>query len=212
MAETFDFHSKEYETWALRLAYSCKSIAERYDFSGTLLELACGTGAFGRELHEHQMKNGAGKLSTIVGNDISPGMVRNNPRPEVYKEVIIGPLQEVIMDTNEHFDHIACMSAFCFLDEVTLSAVLVRMFQVARSSVTFTVEEIPESYNPAMKQTYNVVSNNHLQVVEGFGVPRGWRLAYRKRDDGWKSPTTGIQVAVTIFRFEALQPVTLPVT
>ena len=189
-----------------------KSAIEGFDFSGTLLELASGTGAFGCELHDHQMKNEAGKLSTIVGNDISPGMVRNNPRPEVYKEVIIGPLQEVIMDTNEHFDHIACMSAFCFLDEVTLSAVLVRMFQVARSSVTFTVEEIPESYNPAMKQTYNVISNNHLQVVEGFGVPRGWRLAYRKRDDGWKSPTTGIQVAVTIFRFEALQPVTLPVT
>ena len=139
-------------------------------------------------------------------------MVRNNPRPEVYKEVVIGPLQEVIMDTNEHFDHIACLSALQYVDEVTLSAVLARMFQLARSSITFTVDEIPESYNSALKQTC-MRANNHLQVVEGFGVPRGWRLAHRKQDpNGWKSPNTGIVVAVTIFRFEALQPVNVPVT
>lgn len=118
------------------------------------------------------------------------------------------------MDTTEHFDHIVCMSGFQYLDGVTMSAVLVRMFQLARSSLTFTVDEIPESYNAALNQEIECMRcHNNLQVVEGFGVPRGWRLASRKHDpNGWKSAKVGIVVPFTVFRFEALQPVTVSVT
>ena len=214
LADVFDSFSAVYLTAVVELPRLSKSVVKRFDFSGTIFELASGTGTFGCELHEHQKKHGAGKLSTIVGNDISPGMVRNNPRPKVYKEVIMGPLQEVIMDTNEHFDHIVCLSALQYLDGVTLSAVLVRMFQLARSSLTFTVDEIPECYNSACKQEFECMRcHNNMQVVEGFGVPRRWRLAHRKQyPNGWKSANTGIVVAFTLFRFEALQPVIVSVT
>lgn len=180
-------------------------LVKSYDFSGTVLDLGCGTGAVGRKLYIHQKEHNLSP-SRVVGIDISQGMVDQNPIPASYAEYRIAPVQELIMNLTEQFDHIVSHSTFLFLDEITLSAVLARMFQVARKSITFTVDEVPEAFSEAIQQHVDVRVWNNLAHVEGFGVPRGWRVAYRNRRFGWKSPHTGVDVYVTSFRFEALKP------
>lgn len=209
VAKVFDSFSTTYESYLGTMASNYEFLIADYDYSGTMFELGSGTGKFSRMLHEHQRKRKDGiELSTIVGNDVSEQMVQKNPIPETYKEVKIGPLQDVIMDTTTSFDHVVCVSTLQYLDEVEMCAVLVRMFQLAQKSVTISVDEIPDSHNEAwVKAGFPFLQvKNHLQLVEGFGVPRGWRVGRRVRKFGWTSPNTGHNVDTVLFRFEALPP------
>ena len=209
VAATFDKFSDGYDDSMAKnsqLYHLLKYLITTFDYSGTVLDLACGTGIFARKLFEHQKAHSLSP-STIVGNDISKGMVDKNPNPAAYKEYRIGLLQQVIMDTTEQFDHIVCITSLQYLDEATLSAVLARMFFVAQKSVTITIDEVPEAYNESLekKGLKHMVVRNHIPQLNSFGVPRGWRVACRRREFAWTSPHTGHDVYITTFRFEALK-------
>lgn len=211
VAATFDDFSSTYDSAFMiqgaAFEQSTDALVMAHDFSGSVLDLGCGTGLFGRKLYKHQKQHGI-NLSRIVGNDISYQMVEKNPIPESYKEYKMGPLQDVVMNLTESFDHIVSRSAFQYLDEVTLSAVLARIFLVARKSVTFTIDEIPELQNEMLEKASmkHMQAKNHVAQVDGFGVPRGWRVASRQRAYAWTSPSTNTDVFVTTYRFEALKP------
>lgn len=211
VAATFDDFSSTYDSAFMiqgaAFEQSTDALVMAHDFSGSVLDLGCGTGLFGRKLYKHQKQHGI-NLSRIVGNDISYQMVEKNPIPESYKEYKMGPLQDVVMNLTESFDHIVSRSAFQYLDEVTLSAVLARIFLVARKSVTFTIDEIPELQNEMLEKASmkHMQAKNHVALVDGFGVPRGWRVASRQRAYAWTSPSTNTDVFVTTYRFEALKP------
>ncbi|KAG0623732.1 hypothetical protein M758_3G197300 [Ceratodon purpureus] len=210
VAATFDNFSPTYDSQAKRhskIEQATESLVTAHDFSGSVLDLGCGTGVFGRKLYMHQKQHGMSP-SSVVGNDISHGMVEKNPIPESYQGYKMGPLQDVVMNLTESFDHIVSLSTFQYLDEVTLSAVLARIFLVARKSVTFTIDEIPELQNELLEKASlkHMQARNHIAQVEAFGVPRGWRVAARERAFGWTSPSTNTNVFVTTFRFEALKP------
>jgi D-ala D-ala ligase C-terminus/Methyltransferase domain len=66
--------------------------AANFDFSGTVLDLACGTGVFGCILHDR------GISAEVTGVDISRGMVEAPDIKNHYKRPIrIGPMEELIM-------------------------------------------------------------------------------------------------------------------
>ena len=66
--------------------------AANFDFSGTVLDLACGTGMFGCILHDR------GISAEVTGVDISKGMVETLNIKNHYKYPIqIGPMEELIM-------------------------------------------------------------------------------------------------------------------
>ncbi|KAH7907219.1 hypothetical protein BJ138DRAFT_524951 [Hygrophoropsis aurantiaca] len=175
------------------------SIASECDLSGSVLDLGCGTGIFGRILHEVQPE----KTSLLTGVDISPAMLANPNVHAHYDTVLLSSMQEAAM-TLEDFDHVVVFGCLHFLDPTIFSAVLSRLFFVARRSITISVEDIPERYNDHLQKIgYGVMySWNHTMAIRDFGVPKNWRITYDRRLDAWESPKTGDKVIATILRYE----------
>ncbi|KAM5349473.1 hypothetical protein ACJ41O_005978 [Fusarium nematophilum] len=181
-------------------------LLSKFDFGGTLLDIACGTGLFGRLIRASQQAMPSESLpARHVGLDISPEMARLT-KEAGYDHVFVGPVQEVLPTITESFDHIMCYQAIHFVSTFEVSLVLSRCFQLAKKSVTIGVDEIPDAYNEAIKRLpppANVMTSiNHIQEVRDFGVPRGWKLALEEQVFGWTSPNTNVEVNTTLFHFE----------
>ncbi|KAH7929947.1 glutathione synthetase ATP-binding domain-like protein [Leucogyrophana mollusca] len=175
------------------------TVASECNMSGSVLDLGCGTGIFGRVLHEVKPE----QVSVLTGVDISPAMLASPTIRAHYSTVLVSPMQEAAM-TLEDFDHVVVFGCLHFLDPTIFSAVLSRLFFVARRSITISVEDIPERYNDHLRKIgYGVMySWNHTKAVRDFGVPQNWRVAYDQRFDAWDSPKTGDKVFATILRYE----------
>lgn len=79
-------------SWELtNMANVVKLLAANYDFTGTVLDVACGDGAVGEVLHDH------GNQAEITGIEISKGMLQAPSIKQHYKDVRIGAMQELIM-------------------------------------------------------------------------------------------------------------------
>jgi len=175
-----------------------KYFAANFDFSGTVLDLACGTGIFGCILHDH------GISAEITGVDISKGMVETLNIKNHYKHPIrIGTMEELIMGAGE-FDHIVCWGALHFLEAVHLNAVLARMFMLARKSITFEIDDISQEYIDDLKTNHGFSNINNVEAMEEFGTPKGWRKVYHEREYIYKSPATNIDVSGYAMRFERI--------
>ncbi|KAF7585379.1 hypothetical protein BBP40_011042 [Aspergillus hancockii] len=185
-------------------------MSREHDFSGTVLDLACGNGEFGAILHD------SGVSATISGIDISEGMTRSSYIQDHYeKPLLIGPMDELIMasvletearsplSVND-FDHVVCFAAFQFLDPVHLTACLARMFMVARKSVTAIHEDLSEAYIENMKQRNGALCTNfnHVSTLENFGVPKGWKQVLQERLPLYDNPALGETVFGFAIRFE----------
>lgn len=184
-------------------------ILSKFDLSGSLLDLGCGTGIFGRLirakynnlLKSDSASNGAARH---VGIDLSPEMARASKKAG-YDQVLLGSIQEVLPNISERFDHISSYMAIHFVSSFELSLVLSRCFQIANKSVTIGVDEIPDKYNEVIRARKSIdlmTSINHLQEMRDFGVPIGWKLALEERYFSWKSPSTGVDVYTTLFHYQ----------
>ncbi|GIJ89500.1 hypothetical protein Asppvi_008442 [Aspergillus pseudoviridinutans] len=176
-----------------------KFFSANYDLSGTVLDVACGTGAMGQVLHEQ------GIQAEVFGIDLSPCMLEAPNIKKYYKEVRVGPMQELIMGAGEH-DHITCFGALHFLDTVHFNAVLARMFMLARKSVTFEVDDLDDAYIQEIKRKHGdmTFNANHVQAVAEFGIPKGWKRVYNERHFLYSSPTTKTDVYGYAMRYEKL--------
>ncbi|KAJ5185406.1 hypothetical protein N7491_006727 [Penicillium cf. griseofulvum] len=185
-----------------------RKIATKYNYDGVVLDLACGTGLLARLKGEAQgLKPGDLKnLTKFIGVDLSAQMRTECLRCGWYERVLVGPMQSVLTTFIEAADHIVCIGALHYLNSNELSLVLSRVFQLARCSVTFTIDEIPESYIAAQRARGREFMHgiNHVDEVNAYGIPVGWELADHWRGLGWKSPTTGDDVYIHVFRFERL--------
>lgn len=66
--------------------------AANYDFSGTVLDLACGTGGFGEILDAH------GVSAEVTGVEITEGMLESPCIKQFYKKPLLaGPMEELMM-------------------------------------------------------------------------------------------------------------------
>ncbi|KAK6359044.1 hypothetical protein TWF696_000215 [Orbilia brochopaga] len=191
-----------------------REIVTKYQYGGIVLDLACGTGLVAR-LNGEAQGLGAGdpeNFSKFIGVDVSVSMRAECLRGGWYDDVIVGPIQRVLIAYVDPVDHIICIGALHYLDINELYLVLSRAFQLAKFSVTFTIDEIPESYNKALSRSgrAHMSGFNHLVAVDAYGIPVGWKLADRWRRLGWNSPTTGDEVYTNVFVFEHLQEVVPP--
>ncbi|OGM49683.1 hypothetical protein ABOM_001791 [Aspergillus bombycis] len=179
-----------------------EDLSRDYDFSGTVLDLACGNGEFGATLHE------LGVSAKITGIDVSEGMTRSSYIQDHYeKPILIGPMDELIMASSlgmPEFDHVVCFAAFQFLDPVHLTACLARMFMVAQRSVTAIHEDLSEAYIENMKQQNGALCSNfnHTSTLAEFGVPKGWKQVLMERFPLYDHPTLGEAVDGLAVRFE----------
>ncbi|EAW22565.1 class I SAM-dependent methyltransferase [Aspergillus fischeri NRRL 181] len=191
-----------------------KKIATKYNYDGVVLDLACGTGLFARLKGEAQgVTSGDHRIYTtrFIGVDLSPQMRAECLLHGWYERVLVGPIQHVLTEWVDPVDHIVCIGALHYLDRNEVSLVLSRAFQLARGSVTYTIDEIPESYIAAQRSRGREYMHgvNHVDEVAAYGVPVGWKLADHWKCLGWKSPTTGDDVYTNIFRFERLDEASL---
>ncbi|KAL5362438.1 hypothetical protein BJX96DRAFT_177151 [Aspergillus floccosus] len=177
-----------------------------FDYQGTLVDLACGTGIFGRLLAEHEPGHHLQRDGRVIGFDLSPKMVDVCRTLGFYNKVHLGRMQTCLL---EHFaqgevDHIVCFSAVYHLSPEEFAFLLVSCFVVATKSITIGVDEIPDVYNETHHKTGNsfMHSFNHLKNMEALGTPRGWSLVKRQRQYGWSSPSIKDDVYITTFRFE----------
>ncbi|KAI9933662.1 hypothetical protein ASPWEDRAFT_174822 [Aspergillus wentii DTO 134E9] len=200
MAQTYDgdgeTHSQD--------AKNFQTIVQQFDFAGTVFDLACGTGFFGRVLAANRPE----KDYSLTGFDISVEMVAICRKTGLYSEVYIDRMQTCLLKAHDQAeaDHIVCFGAAHFLSPEELTFCLVLCFVVARKSITIAIDEIPDSYNENLDRLGHscMRSLNHLAHMESFGVPRGWRLISRQRQYSWTSPTTGDDVFSNFFRFERI--------
>ncbi|CAI7582156.1 unnamed protein product [Penicillium palitans] len=177
-----------------------EDLSRDYDFSGTVLDLACGSGEFGAILHDR------GVAAKITGSDLSPGMTQSPYIQNHYeKPLLIGPMDELVMSVNA-FDNVVCFAAFQFLDPVHLTAFLARMFMVAKRSVTAIHEDLTEAYIENMKKRHGELCTNfnHVSTLEEFGVPEGWKQVRMERFSLYDNPNLGETVYGFVIRFERL--------
>lgn len=169
------------------------------DFSGTVLDLGCGTGKIGNMILAKEPKS----RSQLYGIDVSPEMAG---RAVAYAKVHIGLLENVMLDQERMaggFDHVLAVGVFPYVEHGHFKLVLGRCFDLARKSVTLTVEKIEESFkeNSVALDPANIIFN-HVQIVKEFGAPGGWKLVWKREDYLWISPSTQDPVYGVTFRWE----------
>ncbi|GIK04311.1 hypothetical protein Aspvir_008390 [Aspergillus viridinutans] len=185
------------------IAAGIKNLTEAYDFDGTVFDLACGTGVFGRMLTESNAARGR----HLLGFDISSKMGGIYRSTGVYEAVHIESMEQALLNCDrfaEGVDHIVCFSAIHFLRPEIFAFVLVLSFTLARKSITISVDEIPEVYNEKLEEMNvgHMHSWNHLASILAFGEPPNWCLTKSTRQYSWTSPTTGCDVYPNYFRFD----------
>lgn len=124
---------------------------------------------------------------------------------------VIFPSRSLLMvetapQENVEFDHVVCFGALFFLDAVELNTVLARMFMIARKSLTMEVNNLDSNVIETMQKGVgdHCFVENHVQMVERFGVPNGWKLVYKQDGPLFPSPTSQGNVEGYIVRFEKL--------
>ncbi|KAG6256289.1 hypothetical protein E4U24_005744 [Claviceps purpurea] len=164
---------------------SLGELVEKYDFSGTILDLGCGTGAFGRMLAQSQkymrhaaslsitpsssppnnsITNGSNGTKETKGNyrllgcDISSGMLDVCRETGLYDSVHQATMHSTLMNLTEPIDHVVCSSALQHIEPEMFSFVMVLVFLRASKSITLSVEEIPDVYNE------NLIKTGHIKA------------------------------------------------
>jgi hypothetical protein len=151
VAESYDVMSPVYDEHISKseLPSIVRSIPELFKLDGTVIDLGCGTGAFGRALFEKWDGQGSDHFNKLYGVDIAKGMLDICDKGDWYQELFVEPMQNFISKLTGGVDHIVSLSALHHLTPEELTFVLVRCFQLARKSITITVDEIPDEYNDA---------------------------------------------------------------
>lgn len=88
-----------------------KSIADAFDFNGNVLDLACGTGNFGRVLSAAKSWADSRKTNQLVGFDISPGMLAICKDAGHYDATYHESFEAALVNSHryaETIDHIVC--------------------------------------------------------------------------------------------------------
>ncbi|KAI0552992.1 hypothetical protein F4679DRAFT_591212 [Xylaria curta] len=179
-----------------------EDMSRDYDFSGTVLDLACRNSEFRVTLHEH------GVSATVTGIDVSEGMTRSSYIQDHYeKPVLIGPMDELVMASSPampEFDHVVCFGAFQFLDPLHLTACLAHIFMIAQRSVTAIHEDLSDAYIEDMKKRNGELCSNfsHISTLEEFAIPKGWKQVLIERFPSYDNPNLKETVYGFAIRFE----------
>lgn len=77
---------------------------------------------------------------------------------------------------------------------------------VARKSVTIEVENLSSDVITKLRKDIGPLFflENHVQIVERFGVPGGWKLVHKQNGALYPSPVSEGNVEGYIVRFEKL--------
>lgn len=208
IAAEYDNLAPKYDTIldkSTTIAAGIKTLTESYDYDGTVFDLACGTGVFGRVLSESK----PARRSGLLGFDISSRMGDICRSTGLYQHVHIESMEAALLNCHrfaDSVDRIVCFSALHFLRPEIFTFVLVLCFTLANKSVSISIDEIPDVYNENLekKGVGFMHSFNHLPRMLAFGEPPNWRLTKSTRQYSRTSPATGDEIYTTYFRFDRI--------
>jgi ubiquinone/menaquinone biosynthesis C-methylase UbiE len=202
IAEVYNNAADTYDNVASKLpvrSWQEKYFAN-YDYSGTILDLACGTGALGMIIHQ------ANPTAQISGIDVSAlSLQKPNVLEHYAQPATLGYMQDEIMKCGEKsFDHVVCYGALHFLDRTEFMAVVSRMFMVARKSIFFEVADVNQEYIDAILKCFGEGLRNHNNVsaLRRFGTPKGWEKVVDEWTTSFFSPSVHTDVYGYMVRFE----------
>ncbi|GIJ91741.1 hypothetical protein Asppvi_010713 [Aspergillus pseudoviridinutans] len=206
IAATYDGLASKYDTILVestKIAVAISNLTDTYDFGGTVFDLACGTGVFGRVLAE---SNPTGPIR-LLGFDISCKMGDICRSTGVYEAVHIESMEKALLNCDrfaEGVDHIVYFSAIHFLRPEIFAFVLVLSFTLAKKSITISVDKVLKVYNQKLEEINvgHMHSWNHFASILAFGEPPNWRLTKRTKQYSWTSPATGDKIYTNYFRFD----------
>ncbi|KAG6138194.1 hypothetical protein E4U28_004293 [Claviceps purpurea] len=179
IASAYDRVAPEYDYFdssgEFTVKQSLAKLVGQYDFSGTILDLACGTGVVGQILAQSQKymrctssvftashsssapptshPNGTdGTKETkgiyrLLGCDISSGMLDICRETGFYDSLHQTAMHSALMNLTEPIDHVVCSSALQHIEPEMFSFIMVLIFVRASKSITLSVEDIPDAYN-----------------------------------------------------------------
>ena len=200
VAGFFDTFSPTYNNmWGAETFSFIREEMMRFDWSGSVLDLACGTGWLGKCIRE------AGHSARVTGVDISPKMAASEACREYYERpVVIEPMESNIMSAEPNvYEHICCFNGFQFLEPSTFTAVLSRMFMLAEKSVSFETDDLPQEHLDLFKErSGGGLMYNNMETGRRFGTPMGWRKVLERPSKLFHSPHFGGDVHGCFFRFE----------
>lgn len=196
---TFDILSSHFDDAFQHTAHVAvlRSLAFRFDWSGTVLDVGCGTGMFGGTLSSYH------DGYSIYGTDLSQPMVEA-PLIKAHYEapIAVGPMEELLMGP-DMADHLVCFSVLQYVDAVTFKAVLSQMFLKARQSVTFDVPDVTVDYISRLSVTGSFSKPaNHLLSLQKFGTPHGWKLVMDRYTLSYTEPNFSLDIYSRYLRFE----------
>lgn len=184
------------EPLELKIAENAKS----FDWTGSVLDLGCGTGYLGELLHA------AGSQSDMVGVDLSPGMTAAESVKKFYRQpVAIEPIQDFVFRGAEgSYDHVACYSTLHFFDNPTCAAIIARMFMLARKSVSFEIDDLSPEYLDAFSAYADGRWSNWNNTCVGsrFPTPKGWKKVQDEPRYLYRSVHLHSEVHGRFFRYE----------
>lgn len=171
----------------------------QYPYHGSVLDLACGTGAVGMLIKK------AGNNAVVRGIDISPLSLETEQVKSYYSSTAVGLLQDAIMSEGI-YDHITCFGALHFLNRVQFNAALARMFMLARKSIAFDVDDVSQEYIDKIIDAYGEGLRNHnlIKAYKRFGTPPGWKKVLEEVRPLYTSPSNNLEVTGIFVRFEKL--------
>ncbi|KAI4263350.1 MAG: hypothetical protein L6R42_001500 [Xanthoria sp. 1 TBL-2021] len=184
------------EPLELKIAENAKS----FDWTGSVLDLGCGTGYLGELLHT------AGSRSEMVGVDLSPGMTAAASVKKFYRQpVTIEPIQDFVFRGVEgSYDHVACYSTLHFFDNPTCAAIIARMFMLARKSVSFEIDDLSAEYLEGFSKDADGRWQNWNNTCVGsrFPTPPGWKKVQDEQRYLYRSVHLHLDVYGRFFRYE----------
>ncbi len=169
------------------------NLCDKLDFSGTVLDLGCGTGTLGSIIQQKYQS------TRMNGIDLCSEMTKFAKN---YEMVHIGLMENVVLELNTTYDHIVTSGALLYCCNRNFEKIFSIMFNLATISITLTVEDLPDDYISESKKTYNMTCFNHTKAIENLDIPLDWTLVHKKRDFLWKSPKMGSLIFGTVLRYE----------
>lgn len=193
-----------------QITHIIEDVVQEFNFQGRIFDLACRTGILGDAFSKRRQSRGSAQVSRIVGFDIPPRMAEICRKIGAYEEVYVERMELALLQHLKHgaVDLIMCFSAIHFLSPELFSFVLAVSFLTAGRTITVGVDEILDVYKENLRARghSHVHSTDHIENMEAFGDPPGWRLVSRKRQYCWTSPVTSDDnYTATVFHFERVE-------
>ena len=142
------------------------------------LDIGCGTGICGAVFSD--------AVNLMVGIDVSEKMLQKSEEKKIYKELILGEINEVLAKRKDSFDFFVCADVFIYLGDLNELFKNVRKRSRARGVFVFSTEHIEaESYVLLPSGRYAHPQNYINGLLDQYGFKKlSFSIQGIRREEG----------------------------